>query len=140
MCVDSILSLLLSSFLPPPPPLPFSYPHNVSGSSIHHLHSSHLHFISPCLSFFAYLTFHPTFTHYTLILYDYTCVCVCVAGCRPPLHLPLFSMKERMRLEREEATRLLEEETEVRPIPPGPQSPPCQRGGQLQSRGFYYNL
>ncbi|CDQ73436.1 unnamed protein product [Oncorhynchus mykiss] len=45
---------------------------------------------------------------------------------------------ERMRLEREEDTRLLEEKTEVRPVPPGPQSPqlnqlpPCQRGGQLQ--------
>lgn len=45
---------------------------------------------------------------------------VCVIGDpKPPplphaLTLPLL-VKERMRLEREEATRLLEEETEVRP-------------------------
>lgn len=44
--------------------------------------------------------------------------CVAVCGCAfPSLHspplLPLM-VKERMRLEREEATRLLEEETEVR--------------------------
>lgn len=32
----------------------------------------------------------------------------------PPLPSPHFSLKERMRLEREAATRLLEEETEVR--------------------------
>ncbi|XP_029611793.1 protein scribble homolog isoform X4 [Salmo trutta] len=110
MCVDSILSLLLSSFLPPP--TPFLLPpqcvwvvHTPSPLIPPPLHFS-------VFVFFAYFTFHPTFTHFTLILYDYTCVCVCVAGCRPPLHLPLFSMKERMRLEREEATRLLEEETE----------------------------
>ncbi len=56
------------------------------------------------------------------------CVCVsifvwtkCVSVCdwvnfipHPLLAFPL-SVKERMRLEREEATRLLEEETEVRP-------------------------
>lgn len=44
-------------------------------------------------------------------------LCGCVVGYLPPLYstppLPLM-MKERMRLEREEATRLLEEETEVR--------------------------
>lgn len=40
----------------------------------------------------------------------------CVVGCVPSCFLPSlpFLVKERMRLEREEATRQLEEETEVR--------------------------
>lgn len=45
-------------------------------------------------------------------------VWLCVVGALPLLYSPLpplpFLVKERMRLEREEATRLLEEETEVR--------------------------
>ncbi len=50
------------------------------------------------------------------ICVDKMCVCVWLGKLHPPPPACLpSSVKERMRLEREEATRLLEEETEVRP-------------------------
>lgn len=108
MCVDSILSfpsVLLSSLL---------YLRCVwcDTKSSNHLHTT------PPLLFFLHLS--PTVTLLSSInhLSSHYCVAVCgwvssLLSSPPPPLLP-FLVKERMRLEREEATRLLEEETEVR--------------------------
>lgn len=129
MCVGSILSIsFLLPFLCLPPP----FPHNVW--VVH----TPINLLQPTSTSFRHLVC--LLSHFTCIHFiPYFSLSVWL-GVLPSFLPSPVSVKERMRLEREEATRLLEEETEVRPIPPGPQSPPCQRGGQLQSRGFYYNL
>ena len=80
------------------------------------IQSSHLHATFSTLFFSTSPPCNTSLLH-LLISPSIALLCGCVVGClplcTPPPPLP-FLVKERMRLEREEATRLLEEETEVR--------------------------